>query len=264
MDVIWDGDRFVAVGYSIGSSSDGDRWHRSLTFFEGSTRGWCASRTCYLNAVVWNGDRYVAVGFAGLIMHSEDGDRWWQATDSATTETLNDVAWSGERFVAVGRQGVIVNSRDGDRWRPAHQPAVPPACGSFGARDWRCQVAPPGAHRYSFEGIAWNGERFDAVGFDGTDRAGTIVHSYDGDQWELAADHDYLASEHFAAVAWNGERFVAVGWDDRSVATIVFSSDGDRWEPALEIATFDPLSDVTWRNNRFVAVGSNGTIVTSP
>ena len=254
-DVIWDGDRFVAVSYySIGHSGDGDRWQLAHTSYKEGP----------FHAVSWNGDRYVAVGFAGLIMHSGDGERWSRATDSATTETLNDVAWNGKRFVAVGRQGVIVNSSDGDRWRPAYGPAVLPACGSFGARDWQCQVTQPGAHRYSFEGIAWNGERFVAVGFDVSDRAGTIVHSKDGDHWELAADHDYLAAEHFAAVTWNGERFVAVGWDDRSVATIVYSSDGDRWDPADEIATFDPLNDVSWGGGRFVAVGSNGTIVTSP
>ena len=242
-DVIWDGNRFLAVGHhSIGYSRDGDNWRRARDAGEGQ-----------LHAVAWNGDRYVAVGLDGLIMHSWDGELWSRAADSATTETLNDVAWNGERFVAVGRHGAIVHSSDGDRWQPASRPAVP------------FRVAQPddrsNAIYYSFEGIAWNGKRFVAVGFDHRDHGGTVVHSGDGDRWELAADHDYLAGEHFSATAWNGERFVAVS--DRD-GTIMHSADGDRWEPAHETATFDPLSGVAWGNGRFVAVGGNGTIVTSP
>ena len=185
-------------------------------------------------------------------MYSDDGDRWARATDSATTEALNDVAWNGERFVAVGNHGAVVHSSDGESWRPPSQPAVP-----FGVTQrhddggWTTY--------YAFEGIAWNGERFVAVGWG---HMGTVVHSSDGDHWELADDHGYLADEQFGAVAWNGERFVAVGYFFD--AAIMYSDDGDRWEPADEIATFDGLNDVAWGNGRFVAVGANGTIVTSP
>ena len=242
-DVIWDGNRFLAVGFgSVGYSRDGDRWQRAHV-----------AGDAYLHAVAWNGDRYVAVGLDGLIMYSRDGEFWSRAGDSATTETLNGVAWNGERFVAVGRHGVIVHSSDGDRWQPARRPAVP------------LRVAQPddpsNVIYYSFEDIAWNDERFVAVGFDYRDHGGTVVHSVDGDRWELAADHDYLAGEHFSAVAWNGERFVAVS--DRDGA-IMHSADGDRWEPARETATLDRLYGVAWGSGRFVAVGDNGTIVTSP
>ena len=89
----------------------------------------------------------------------------------------------------------------------------------------------------------------------------TVLYSSDGDRRELAADHDHLASEHFEAVAWSGERFVAVSYFN---GTIMHSSDDDRWVRATEIATVDTLEDVTWGYGRFVAVGRNGTIVTSP
>ena len=45
---------------------------------------------------------------------------------------------------------------------------------------------------------------------------------------------------------------------------VIYSSNGDRWEPAIIRATADRLNDVVWGNGRFVAVGWNGTIVTSP
>ena len=146
-DVIWDGTRFVAVGSSIGYSAAGGRVQRARVSVEG-----------YLNAVAWSGDRYVAVGRDGLIMFSHDGDRWTRTKDSATAETLNDVAWNGERFVAVGDHGAIVHSADGESWQLASQPAVP-----FGVTQ-RNDDGSWTTH-YAFEGIAWNGERFIAVGW---------------------------------------------------------------------------------------------------
>ena len=240
-DVVWGGERFVAVGYTIGYSADGDHWQRAHTSEEGG-----------LHAIAWSGERYVAVGHAGLILHSSDGERWSRASDSATRETLDDVAWNGERFVAVGFHGAIVHSSDGDRWKLASRPAVP-------FRKARPEDDPNAVY-YFFSGIAWNGERFVAVGWGGGE-VGTVAHSSDGDRWELATDHDYLGYEHFEAVAWNGERFVAVSYFD---GTIMHSTDGDRWERARETATFDLLHDVAWGNGRFVAVGWNGTIVISP
>ena len=162
------------------------------------------------------------------------------------------MAWNGERFVAVGHHGAIVHSRDGEHWQPASRPAVP------------LRVPEPDDDPYDwfyyFSGIAWNGERFVAVGWGGNDHVGTVALSDDGDRWELASDHEYLADKHFEGVAWSGERFVAVGND----GSIMYSSDGSHWEPALTIATLDVLWDVAWGNGRFVAVGWNGTIVTSP
>ena len=209
MDLVWDGRRFVAVGSTIGYSADGDRWQKARTSVTGE-----------FHAVTWNGARYVAVGHDGLIMHSDDGDRWERAVDSATEETLEDVAWNGERFVAVGFHGAIVHSSDGMRWQPARRPAVP----------FRAAQADddPEQIYYLFSGIAWNGERFAAVGWGGNDRVGTVVHSSDGDRWRLARDHKKLAAADFQAVAWNGERFVAVSYD----GVTMYSADGDRWEPA--------------------------------
>ena len=243
-DVVWAGDRFVAVGATIASSADGDRWRELPLPMDGT-----------LNAVVWNGQDLIAVGHEGTIMRSGGGDRWTTVADSGTSEPLNDVVWGGGRFVAVGYHGVIVHSDDGIHWWPASRPAVPVRA---------AQPADPHGtttYHYGFNGVAWNGERFVAVGWGGgDDRAGLVVHSRDGDRWELANDHDFLADENFKAVAWNGRRFVAVSFD----GTIMYSADGDRWEPASEIATFDALRDIAWGNGRFVAVGRNGTIVVSP
>ena len=235
--VVRAGDRFVAVGATIASSADGDRWQELLSLDE------------ILSAVAWNRRDLVAVGHGGTIMHSSGGDRWTTVADSGTSEDLNDVVWGGERFVAVGNHGAIVHSDDGIHWRPASRPAVPVRIPQPDDPEW--------VSYYGFSGVAWNGERFVAVGWDGrgNDRL-TVVHSRDGDRWDRGD-----AYGHFKAIAWNGRRFVAVSPLD---GTIMYSSDGDRWEPASEIATFDALNDIAWGNGRFVAVGWNGTIVVSP
>ncbi len=241
--VAWAGDRFVAVGGSIASSADGHHWREAPVSPDAEHR---------LAAVAWSGEALVAVGKRGTIMRSTDGERWTRVAESGTGENLRDVTWNGTRFVAVGDHGAIVLSRDGDRWRPARRPAVP------------VQDAPPDDPEwplYGFNGIAWSGKRFVAVGWGGNDYVGAVVHSRDGDRWALADDHDYLADDHFTAVAWNGARFVAVSYSD---GMIMYSPDGDRWEPALEVATYDTLHDVAWGDGRFVAVGRNGTIVVSP
>ena len=245
--VVWAGDRFVAVGSTIASSADGVRWQELLPY----------PLDDILSAVAWNGQDLIAVGLGGTIMRSGGGGRWTTVADSGTSEWLNDVVWGGERFVAVGNHGAIVHSDDGIHWRPASRPAVPVRIPQPDDPEW--------GYSYGFNGVAWNGERFVAVGWDGrgSDRVGTVVHSRDGDHWELANDQDLLLYEDFGAVAWNGRRFVAVSSHDLD-GTIMYSAAGDRWEPASEIATVDALNDIAWGNGRFVAVGWNGTIVVSP
>lgn len=133
-DVVWGGNRFIAVGSTIGHSADGSRWQ--LVSDLGMPN---------LTAIAWNGIHYVAVGHDGLIMRSSDGDRW-EPADSATTETLNDVTWNGMRFVAVGDHGVIIHSADGHRWT-----RVPEVVTTATLRD-----------------VTWGNDRFVAVGGNGT------------------------------------------------------------------------------------------------
>jgi hypothetical protein len=77
----------------------------------------------------------------------------------------------------------------------------------------------------------------------------------------------------FQGVAWGGDKFVAVGYETtgliNSVATgkIAYSSDGVNWTRA----TLDPftrtdsyINGVAWGGGKFVAVGFNNTITSSP
>ena len=194
--------------------------------------------------VAWGAGRFVAVGHDGTILHSRDGDRWQEASRTATAESLRGVAWGKGRFVAVGDEGTIVHSTDGDRWERASDSAT----------------------SERLDHVTWGNGRFVAVG----EGNGTIVHSNDGDRWEEAADSATWLQ--LSSVVWTGARFVAVMpyWTN-SVA--VYSADGDRWEEAPEAHSLHAfngvawsgtgfgLGDVAWNGERFVAVSEWGSTI---
>ena len=72
------------------------------------------------------------------------------------------------------------------------------------------------------------------------------------------------------ASSGTSERINDIAWgSDRFVAvgsdgTIVYSSDGITWNTATSNATSNDLRGIAWNGTRFVAVGLNGTIVVSP
>ena len=106
--------RFVAVGFSttIIHSSDGDRWSFAASSPPGSLSGVTSSESLI---------RFVAVGSrwpTSIIMHSNDGNTWTEASPVWNQIFFEDVVWSESlrSFVAVGTDGAIVHSRDGDSW----------------------------------------------------------------------------------------------------------------------------------------------------
>ena len=151
--------------------------------------------------------------------------------------------------------------------------------------------------------MAWSGERFVAVGWDGTN--GMMLRSTDGDLWETVSETGTADELH--AVAWAGTRLIAVGDNgtivvsppeamrpaapkagesatrvdtsadtspaqDTAAQDIAAVSDaGTEWSLVRQGGGFvsatgttgRPLTDVAWGNGRFVAVGFDGTIVRS-
>ena len=245
------------------------------------------------------------------MVQSSDGQRWEVVRDRATADILHSIAWLGDRFVAVGWNGTIVTSPPLTVTDEEPAPAPAPAetlSAAVPAEDpvpdrtrtvagWRL-VRSGGTFTTSrssdptaLNDVAWNGERYVAVGDEGT-----ILHGTDGELWREARTSS--AWDALRSVAWNGERFVAVGgsaivhspnghrWqqasstveayelnavtagDGRLVAVggrgaVLYSSDGHRWTEASDSATADTLADVAWSGGRYVAVGWDGAIVHS-
>ena len=181
--MVWDGEKFVAVGDEglISTSSDGLHWIERNSGLEDDF--W---------SIAWNGELFVAVGSSNLgmnsnrriILTSPDGINWtktllemiknqdstvlygegticgswgiwpgydlpdginWTSRTTGITNSINDITWIGNMYVAAADFGVILTSLDGINW-------------SIG-------FAPTGV---SLTCIEWNGEQLVAVGYIST------------------------------------------------------------------------------------------------
>jgi len=272
--VAWSGTRFVAVGQAgtILVSPDAIDW----TFVPSGS----ASN---LLRVIWAGSQFVAVGEQGTILTSPDGMTWTSRDSTLPSSTWRSVAWSGAQFVAVGAAPVpldpasaIVTSPDAVTWTP---------------RDFLV-----GAMPYA---VAWSGREFVVVGgTSGVYVEAAIFTSPGGSGWtqQTVQPND----GYFYDIASNGMRMVAIGsqnslftsldavsWMQFAVGTIgggvvaagpyhflicntafcSLSPDGMTWNqmPALPGQPGSMvLSGLTWGGTKWVGVGPNGVIATSP
>lgn len=170
-DVVWGGDRFVAVGYSVTQwSLDAVTWEMAI--HEGT----------HLNSVAWTGAAFVAVGDGGVILRSPDGASWSQV-QGPTSANLTGIAWGGGELVMVSEDRQAFRSADGLAWDPLPIPA------------------PQGALR----GVVYADGGFCIFGDAGT----VIVGS--GTSWAPlgGANHSYLHIESMAALG--GRYYLQVG-----------------------------------------------------
>lgn len=148
-DVIWTGDRFLAMGGNgewsgfIFSSLEGVFWKRIVTV-GGSAGGGAA-----IHSIARNGDLFVAVGGGAnseaFVMTSVNGENWTQLALEQRVPGLNSVVWAEEHFVAVGNFGAVSSSRDGVSWEHAFTGVS-----------------------HALHGIGWNGESLVSAGLDAT------------------------------------------------------------------------------------------------
>jgi hypothetical protein len=219
----------------------------------------------HLYGVVWADTQFVAVGNPDTVLTSSDGITWSLHT-TGTNTGLRDIAWSGTQYVAVGGGGIIT-SPDCVSWttrisllqfwsRLASSGTMFVAVGAVGATsspDGVTWTAVDSTH--GLNSIVWTGTQFVAVG-DG----GAVHTSSDGTTWKK----QHLSGvQRLDAVAWSGQNYVSVGsrtYDYHRI--ILFSNDGITWTQHRSDSNI--LNDIDWFDTQFVAVGSNGTIITIP
>ena len=255
-DVIWNGERFVAVGDAgtILTSPDGIAWERQTS-----------GTSNLLWSIAWNGDQFVAVGRFGTILTSADGVSWKMRT-SGTGEFLLGLTWNGSQFIAVGTSGTILTSPDGVSWEQGNSGTENFLLGvawsgkqfvivgysgtiltSSNGVDWKAQVSGTNEHLMD---ILWVDKRFIAVG-----DAGTILTSPDGVSWKK---HSSGVSYTLNSIAWNGGQFIAVG----DSGTILTSPDGKSWETRVS-GTANWLRGIAWSGSKLVVTGAAGDLLTS-
>lgn len=200
-----------------------------------------------LNAVAYGvpstggAGRFVAVGPTGNAFVSADAGNNWTAATTNTTANLNAIAFAGGRFVAVGNGGNIRVSTDGQTFT---------------------SVASGTTQSLLGVGYLTASSTWVAVGV-----AGTVVTSTDGGTTWAAATAPGVTTA-LNAIAANGNLTVLTGANGRLVGMTTGGtfSVGDIGPFSESVHSFytDFFNHVEWDapTNQFIALGSNGNIVT--
>ena len=188
-----------------------------------------AGITIGLNDVTGFGNMLIAVGCNGSIFTSSSGVSWTQKTSGGVcVESVKRAGLTNVQYVAVGQDGTIYTSPEGLLWYP--RPS--------GVTNW-------------FRDLVCGCSRIVAVGDDGI-----IKSSTNGVNWVTA---DSVGVD-LNAITCSGDSFVAVG-DGGAIFT---SFDGGvTWVRRTSPTTKD-LTGVHRTESKLVAVGLDGTILTSP
>lgn len=207
-------------------STDGSRWsHPTLP------DGW------ELHDVTGPDGNLVAVGRVRPATSDVDASRIFNSihgTDWTTNQltlgnNLHHVVHANDRFIALGDDGHLLYSTNGGDWT----------------------LVTPSSDQ-NLNGITRGADRWVAVGEDGL-----VLVSTDARRW--AAVTSTNRQQDFTSVAYGTGRFVAAT-DHHGLWT---STSGDAWEAVMDVGSQD-LNSVAHLRDLFIAVGSSGTLLTSP
>jgi hypothetical protein len=213
------------------------------------TRAFCA--TSYPIGIVYGNNRFVVVGNSSIIYTSTDGIQW-EETVSGVTVPIRDLVYADGLFVAVG---------DLDGY-PAHcyrdtATLLTSTDGLF----WKIRLSHTTAN---LKGVTYGNGRYVAVG----DRL-TIVSSVNGLIWDKVIGP--LLNYYPRDVTFGNGTFVAVGGLNivtgsqiLKFSLAVVSADGTTWDPLYPGVPEQFLNGVAYGNGKFVAVGGEGAMTTSP
>jgi hypothetical protein len=223
---------FVAVGENatVLQSPDGITWQAS-----GGTIPFAGKDIFKVKSI---NDQLWAVGEAGLV--ASLGVRGWGAVPSLGTNDLYSIAGATNEWIAVGDNAVFAKS---------------------GAGAWTSQTSVTTANyapAWPYYSVLWDERLFFIGGKSGLTLEGYRTNASGGLQWFLTEDspRNWLWS-----VTRQGELYAAVGNNGR----IMTSANGIGWDvESAPITTNTFLLGIGGRPNLLVAVGSSGTILTSP
>jgi hypothetical protein len=240
---VWTGTQFVAGGKSglVKTSPDGTSWTLRTSGLASNMR---------IKSIAWNGTKLVAVGFntlsrKPLILLSSDGASWTKiSTATQPSYSLEAVVWTGSAFVAVGERRNILTSTNGNSWNRHKAPGDADA----------------------LLGACWNGTRLVAVGTGGTILSTSSAYPDSEGDWTIVAGTPPAAIRGIASTSVGDlTRSVAVGGSGTIFGTeddfeTIFPQYSGVAADLADVSAVDRLAAIA---TRFVAVGAEGTIITS-
>jgi len=217
-----------------------------------TVKGWIAVTdstfgTSLISSIAYGNNTYVAGETYGKMATSPDGITWTAVTDStfSTTDPTGPyvIAYGYNIFVAGGNDGKMVTSSDGTTWTDVTN-------STFG-------------HNGIF-GITFESGRFVAGGSGGKMAVSSIL---DGTTWTAVGDSTFGTAYFITAIAYGNSKFVAVGYNypDYNGKMAVSTNSGGTWTAVTDSTLgTDMIFGITYVNGKFVAVGANGKMATSP
>jgi hypothetical protein len=270
--VTFGNDLFVAVGDSgtIITSPDGATWTQQHSGI-----------TTVVRSVSYCKDRFVAVGDSGKILSSTDG-KTWASIPSGNSLSLRSSTYGNGMFLIVSWDGTTLTSLDGLTWSinpsvigSARINSVTYGNGLFAtAMDtaiwtstdglvWTCPVV-----YSSLLSICYCGNLFIATGANST--YSIFITSLDGIIWDR--HWPGLGKGTIYTATYGNGQYVLIGRFNRKSAALVcadaISCTADFTDSPMyrESLCFTPVGwipySMTYGNNKFVAVGTGGEIVT--
>ncbi len=220
-----------------------------------------------LNAIISGANLFVAVGDNGIIRTSVDG-QVWITRNSGTDENLQAIVWNGKKFVAVGEKSSILISNDGINWE---KPTITSGYVSriINGNDTDMHYILDA----DFYGIAWNGNKFVAVG-----RRGEIWNSVDGYIWEMSYSQSIadLFEKHILnngglylyKIIYNGNSFTAFGVNQGDNTNLILNSkDGEDWVVLYQKSANDSgmttIKDIIWDGIKYIVSYGNSKFMVS-
>jgi photosystem II stability/assembly factor-like uncharacterized protein len=189
-----------------------------------------------LEGVTFGAGVFVAVGEDGTIISSPDGVTWTpEVNPSGSTSTLEDVLYANGIFVAVGRGSQLVTSPDGHTWtkQTYDQGSGPVNLIHDGTRFVLLKAG--ASLSVSTNGINWT-------------QAGAVGADYDA-----------------AGIAFGNNTYVEVGYKRTGQPPDVYSAPAFDAEWVKRDGKADEnFMGVGFAKGLFIAVGQEGTLVTSP
>lgn len=226
-----------------------------------------ASNTPALSSVANIGSNFIGVGSGGQIFLSGDGLSWTQHT-SATLNNLHGLTTGSGLIVVVGDNGTIQTSPTGTVWTSRTSGTSLNLYGVAYSNGLFLAVGYQGTVLTSPDGISWTGQdsgqlsnllsvTYGSVGFAAVGSGGTILTSSGGINWTKQNSGTLTTLE---SITFGNGNYLTAGDN----AVVLTSPDGITWTSRNIGATDGQnLFGSAFLNNRFVVVGSGGTVLES-